>query len=98
LPGGVIRGKARSTRPERKMAMDCKRLLEDLNLYIDGELEQDLCRQLEQHLKGCDRCRIVLDTTRKTINLFCENQLMDLPSEVSDRLHQVLRARFQKPV
>jgi anti-sigma factor RsiW len=77
--------------------MGCKRLLEDLNLYLDGELEQDLCQQLEEHLKGCDRCRIVLDTTRKTIDLFCENEPVELPADVSTRLHHALRARFQKP-
>jgi anti-sigma factor RsiW len=75
--------------------MDCKRILEDLNLYIDGELEQDLCQQLESHLKGCDRCRIVLDTTRKTIDLYCDSAPVELPAGISDRLHQALRSRWK---
>ena len=50
--------------------MDCKKMLQELNLYIDGELENELCQQLEVHLKGCDQCRIVLDTTTKTIEFY----------------------------
>ncbi len=76
--------------------MDCKRLLQQMNLHIDGELDPELCRQLEAHLKGCERCRIVLDTTRKTIDLFCDNDPVDLPEDVSLRLHQALRARWKK--
>ena len=76
--------------------MDCKHILEELNLYIDGELEQELCRQLEAHLKGCDRCRIVLDTTQRTIQLYRDQTPMELPQGVRDRLQAVLRARWNK--
>jgi len=75
--------------------MDCKHILEELNLYIDGELEQELCRQLEAHLKGCDRCRIVLDTTQRTIQLYRDQTPMELPEGVRDRLQAVLRARWE---
>jgi predicted anti-sigma-YlaC factor YlaD len=76
--------------------MDCKRILEELNLYIDGELERELCEQLEVHLKGCDRCRIVLDTTRKTIQFYQDQTPLDLPAGVRDRLHAALRSRWKK--
>lgn len=76
--------------------MDCKHILEELNLYIDGELEQELCRRLETHLKGCDRCRIVLDTTQRTIQLYRDQVPMELPEDIRDRLHTVLRARWNK--
>jgi anti-sigma factor RsiW len=76
--------------------MNCKRLLEDMNLYIDGELDPELCLQLESHLKDCQRCRIVMDTTRKTIELFCDNDLVELPVGVSSRLHQALHAQWNK--
>ena len=77
--------------------MDCKKMLRELNLYIDGELDQDLCRQLEAHLKDCDRCRIVLDTTKKTIEIYRDQTPMDLPVDVRDRLHAFLRSRWRKP-
>jgi predicted anti-sigma-YlaC factor YlaD len=76
--------------------MDCRRLLEEMNLYIDGSLEKELCEQLEAHLKGCERCRIVLDTTRKTITLFCDQDPVEIPSEVRDRLHRLIRSNWNK--
>ena len=77
--------------------MDCKKILQELNLYIDGELEEDLCQQLQAHLRDCDRCRIVLDTTRKTIEIYRDQTPMDLPVDVRDRLHASLRSRWRKP-
>jgi len=76
--------------------MDCKRMLEELNLYIDEELEAELCRQLETHLKDCERCRIVLDTTKKTIQFYRDQTPMVLPAGVRDRLQAALRSRRKK--
>jgi predicted anti-sigma-YlaC factor YlaD len=77
--------------------MDCKKILQELNLYIDGELEKELCQQLETHLKDCNRCRIILDTTRKTIEFYRDQMPLDLPNEIRDRLHTSLRAQWKKP-
>ena len=76
--------------------MDCRRLLEELNLYIDGSLEKEICEQLEAHLKDCHRCRIVLDTTKKTITLFRDQEQLEIPLAVQERLHQTIRTRWQK--
>ena len=40
----------------------CKHLLGNLSEYIDGELQAELCAELEQHLQECDDCRVVVDT------------------------------------
>jgi anti-sigma factor (TIGR02949 family) len=77
-------------------AMNCKRILKELNLYIDGELEKELCEQLEVHLKGCDRCRIVLDTTKQTIQFYRNETPMELPMDVRERLHAAMRSRWKK--
>jgi len=76
--------------------MDCKKILQELNLYIDGELEKELCQQLEAHLKDCNRCRIVLDTTKRTIEFYRDQTPLDLPNDVRDRLHASLRAHWKK--
>lgn len=76
--------------------MDCRQMLQDLNLYIDGELEKELCQKLEAHLKGCARCRIVLDTTKRTIQLYRNQTPMELPDDVRQRLHAALQTRWGK--
>lgn len=74
---------------------ECKALLVQIGDYIDGELEAELCAQLEQHLANCDNCRIMVDTTRKTVLLYrrqSQQQPVELSPEVNDRLWQTLRS------
>lgn len=69
----------------------CKQLLGNLSDYIDGQLQDELCIELEQHLKDCDNCRIVVNTLRKTVELYKQtNEPVDLPDEVRERLYHKL--------
>jgi hypothetical protein len=38
----------------------------------------------------------VFDTTRKTIELYCDGKLFPLPEDVRARLHEALRRRAQR--
>ncbi|MFH0872766.1 MAG: zf-HC2 domain-containing protein [bacterium] len=76
--------------------MHCKDLLEAISDYVDGELDESLCADIEEHLKNCEPCRVVIDTTRKTITLFKENLPYEIPQPVQDRLQRVLRERWKK--
>ncbi len=65
----------------------CKNLLGNLSEYIDGELQAELCAELEQHLQECDNCRVVVDTLRKTIELYRQTASPSaLPGSVRERL------------
>ena len=65
----------------------CEQLLGSLSEYIDGELQAELCAVLEAHLLECDNCRIVVDTLRKTIELYKETSNPgELPGAVRERL------------
>lgn len=48
----------------------CKYLLGFLSDYVDGELSEDLCQEIENHTAECQNCRVVVDTLRKTIFLY----------------------------
>ena len=48
----------------------CKSLLPFLSDYMDGDLSEELCREVESHAAECENCRIVVDTLRKTISLY----------------------------
>jgi anti-sigma factor (TIGR02949 family) len=69
----------------------CRHLLESLSDYVDGELEEELCMELEQHMDGCENCQIVVDTLRKTIYLYRSSTgPPDVPADVRDRLFRRL--------
>jgi anti-sigma factor (TIGR02949 family) len=71
---------------------NCEGLLGSLSDYIDGELGAELCRQIEKHIAECEDCRIVVDTTRKTIDLVhaSNDPQTGLPDDVRDRLFKRL--------
>ena len=74
--------------------LNCKDCIQQISSYLDGEIEAELKRHLEEHLRKCHHCQVVFDSTRKTIELYCDGKLFPLPVEVRDRLHQALRRRW----
>lgn len=66
----------------------CHALIETISDYVDGVLDPALCAELERHLKDCDNCRIVVNTMRKTIELY-KGAFADetIPEEVRQRLY-----------
>lgn len=66
---------------------NCQALLGSLSEYIDGELPADLCREIEKHLEGCNNCRVVLNTTKRTIDLVqVPADEETVPDDVRERL------------
>lgn len=69
----------------------CENLLDSLSEYIDGGLSPELCQELEKHLAGCANCRVVLNTTRRTIDLVHSPiEKPDIPEDVRERLFKRL--------
>ena len=70
---------------------DCESLLGALSEYIDGGLSPELCLEIEKHLEGCENCRVVLNTTKRTIDLVhAPAEKPDLPDDVRERLFRRL--------
>jgi anti-sigma factor (TIGR02949 family) len=69
----------------------CKALLGNLSDYIDGELSEDLCQELQRHMAGCENCRVVFDTMTKTVYLYQTSaQETEVPADVRGRLFETL--------
>ncbi|HEV2177767.1 MAG TPA: zf-HC2 domain-containing protein [Terriglobia bacterium] len=73
----------------------CKEVIQQLSEYLDGELDAALVHDLARHLEGCRHCRVVVSTTRRTIEIFCNCRPAPLPSDVSRRLRQVLARQYR---
>ena len=69
---------------------ECSQLLGDLSSYLDGEASEALCREIEHHLEGCEDCRVVVDTLRKTVELVHDLPRPDLPDGARERLYKSL--------
>jgi anti-sigma factor (TIGR02949 family) len=69
----------------------CRHLLDSLSEFVDGELEEEICLELERHLSDCENCHIVVDTLKKTISLYHTNaEAPQIPTDVRSRLFHCL--------
>jgi len=75
--------------------VNCRNAIQQICGYLDGNLDEDLKRTLEAHLNGCHHCKAVFDTTRKTVELYCDGKLFVLPTGVRERLHDALRVKWE---
>ncbi|MEN6410612.1 MAG: zf-HC2 domain-containing protein [Anaerolineaceae bacterium] len=68
----------------------CQSLLASISDYVDGTLAESLCAELEKHLSECDDCTIVVNTLRKTVELYQTASPEEVPSDVRTRLFACL--------
>ena len=76
--------------------MNCDDVIHELSNFIDGDLDRALKLELENHLKDCADCRLVVDQTKKTIEIFCDSEPIELPAEARTRLHEALRRNLKE--
>jgi anti-sigma factor RsiW len=69
---------------------DCSETLGILSEYIDGELDECLCAEIERHMAECGNCRITVDTLRKTVILYRDYGHEEVPKDAKERLYAVL--------
>ena len=68
--------------------VSCQQVLRELSNYIDNTVDAKLRKQIERHLWMCHRCSIVLDTTKKTIRIYADENVLEVPAGYSDRLRE----------
>jgi anti-sigma factor RsiW len=68
--------------------------LQELNDYLDETVDLELRRKLEVHITECPNCFVILDTTRKTIQVYKGMQPQVLPSEVQTRLMKAVERKM----
>jgi anti-sigma factor RsiW len=65
--------------------------------FIDGELDDATCEELKKHIAACPRCRIYVDTVRKTIVLYqVKDSPKKMPAATRKRLYAKLALKYKK--
>lgn len=76
--------------------MTCTEFLALLDDLIDDSVSAKTRAELQAHLGNCDHCKVTLDTTRKTIEIYRSHEIYDLPAGLRERLHAAIMARCKK--
>jgi anti-sigma factor (TIGR02949 family) len=72
----------------------CRDFLREISEFLDDSLDARTREELEQHVNECPNCFVVLDTTKKTIQVFKGMQPMDVPETVQVRLMRALEQKM----
>lgn len=73
--------------------MKCSEFLNELTDYLDGNTGENLRAELDEHLHWCHECHVIVNTTQKTIEIYRDNQIYELPENLRSRLHQAIMTK-----
>jgi RNA polymerase sigma-70 factor (ECF subfamily) len=83
----------RSAQPRQRR---CKEMFAELSNYLDEELDDSLCEELEKHMDGCEPCKAFLSSLEKSIQE-CRTTPNEAPDpRVAARFRRELMAEYQE--
>lgn len=74
----------------------CKDIISKLSDYVDRELDDENRNNLQSHFANCSVCRMVMNSFKKTVELFANNRPEKIPPETSAMLHASVEKLRQK--
>lgn len=75
--------------------LTCKEFLESLNDYLDELISPEERAKLEKHVNDCPNCWVVVDTTKRTLQIYKGQDPQPIPEEVKSRLMQALAKKLE---
>jgi RNA polymerase sigma-70 factor (ECF subfamily) len=93
-------GTAKKVSPQRRTVEQnrparCKAMFAELSDYLDEQLDDSLCEELERHMKGCEPCQAFVATLEATIEQ-CRNSAAECPPSKAARLREELIQQYQR--
>ncbi len=80
-----------------RKTITCRHVTRQISAYIDGQLTPELRAKIDEHLRLCDRCSIVLDTTRKLLYVAGDEKVFEVPFECRVNWEQITGMEHFRP-
>ena len=74
--------------------VSCEEIRKELSNYIDDDVSPGLRARIDEHLRGCRCCTVLVDSLRKTVIIVGDERVFEVPLGYSQRLHRVLSERL----
>lgn len=74
--------------------MKCQQLFALLSEFIDGQLADGLCQEIQAHLADCEPCLAFLRTLQKTVEVCQQLPSPPLPEQMRRELREALQAEL----
>ena len=76
--------------------MNCREFLERLEEYLDPQTATELRAELDTHAFRCSHCLVTFNTTRKTVEIYRDNELYDLPQSLREKIQEAVMKKCAK--
>ncbi len=73
----------------------CSNVIAELANYLDDEVAATIRQELEEHLAQCRTCRVIYDSSRKTVRIVTESRSFDLPQSISGQIMRKIASEAQ---
>jgi Putative zinc-finger len=73
----------------------CSEFLKELTDYLDESMDAQTRAELEDHLQWCHNCYVVCNTTKRTIEIYRDSHLYELPDDLRGRLRSAIISKCQ---
>jgi anti-sigma factor RsiW len=71
--------------------MNCIELVAHVSEFLDGEMDHEIRRAFQAHLKECPRCEELLISLKKTLELAKRAPKESLPPHIKRSIHDAVR-------
>ena len=72
----------------------CKQFLQELNAYLEDTVDPETKKHWQEHVNACPNCFVIVDTTKKTLQVYKGVEPQTLPDDVRNRLWQALEKKM----
>ena len=69
----------------------CLEMFKRLSEYLDNELDEVTCNEIEHHVKDCVPCFSCLQTLKRTVDLCKQTANKPVPEEFSQKLKEMIQ-------
>ena len=74
--------------------LTCKQFLGELNDFLDESVSEEMKADWQRHVNACPNCFVIVDTTRKTLQVFKGSEVKEIPPDVEARLMRALERKM----
>lgn len=71
--------------------LSCRDLLEEIGEYLEASLGPSARREIEVHLSECHACRVLYDSSSKSLRIVTDSRAFEIPTSVADRIMARIR-------
>ncbi|MGB8833490.1 MAG: zf-HC2 domain-containing protein [Candidatus Sulfotelmatobacter sp.] len=75
--------------------LNCQEVWREISNYVDGDVEAGLRVRMDEHFRTCAQCASVLAGVKNVVQLYGDEQMLEVPAGFSQRLEKRLEEKLQ---